>query len=165
MNSDADPRGSWAFRGRIVLARVAGGFETIWSAAWPSLMVVGAFLVVSLLGVWVRLPQWLHALGLLAFLAALVWTVWHGRHAWRWPTRNAGLQRLEQVNQLSHQPLRSLGDRLSGGAQDRATQVLWRRHVERLREAVRGLRVGPPRSDLPRRDPWALRAADRKSTV
>ncbi|HEX2479931.1 MAG TPA: DUF4175 family protein, partial [Geminicoccaceae bacterium] len=68
-------------------------------------------------------------------------------------------RRLEQVNRLPHQPLRSLGDRLSGGADDGATRLLWRRHLERLRQAVRGLRVGPPRSDLPRRDPWALRAA------
>ena len=159
MGSDADPRGSWAFRRRVALARAAGGFETVWSAVWPSLMVVGAFLVVSLLGLWAILPAWLHGLGLLAFLAALGWTAWRSRAAWRWPNRNAGLRRLERVNRLPHQPLRSLGDRLSGGSSDPATQVLWRRHVERLRQAVRGLRVGLPRSDLPWRDPWALRVA------
>ncbi|HEX6114768.1 MAG TPA: DUF4175 family protein, partial [Geminicoccaceae bacterium] len=159
MTSNADPRGSWAFRHRVALAQLAGGFEAAWSAAWPSLMVIGTFLVVSLLGLWAMLPAWLHGLGLLAFLAGLVWTVWGARHAWRWPDHNAGLRRLEQVNRLSHQPLRSLGDRLSGGAEDSATRLLWRRHLERLRQAVRGLKVGPPRSDLPRRDPWALRAA------
>ncbi|MGH6902504.1 MAG: DUF4175 family protein, partial [Geminicoccaceae bacterium] len=159
MSSDADPRGSWGFRRRVALARAAGAFETIWSAAWPSLMVVGAFLVVSLLGLWATLPGWLHALGLVLFVAALGWTAWRARHALRWPNHNAGLRRLEQVNQLRHQPLRLLGDRLSGGARDPATQMLWRRHLDRLRQAVRGLRVGPPRSDLPRRDPWALRAA------
>jgi hypothetical protein len=159
MTSDADPRGSWAFRRRVGLARAAAALETIWSAVWPSFMVVGAFLVVSLLGLWSLLPVWLHALGLLGFLAALLWTAWQGRRAWRWPDRGAGLRRLEQVNQLAHQPLRALGDRLSGGGQDWATRTLWRRHLDRLREAVRDLRVGPPRSDLPRRDPWALRAA------
>jgi hypothetical protein len=159
MTSNADPRGSWAFRRRVALAQLAGGFEAAWSAAWPSLMVIGAFLVVSLLGLWAMLPAWLHALGLLAFLAGLVWTVWRARHAWRWPDHIAGLRRLEQVNRLPHQPLRSLGDRLSGGADDRATRLLWRRHLERLRQAVRNLKVGPPRSDLPRRDPLALRAA------
>jgi hypothetical protein len=159
MSSDADPRRSWGFRRRVALARAAGGFETIWSAAWPSLMVVGAFLVVSLLGLWATLPAWLHGLGLVLFVAALGWTTWRARHALRWPNHTAGLRRLEQVNRLPHQPLRLLGDRLSGGAQDPATQVLWRRHLDRLRQAVRGLRVGPPRSDLPRRDPWALRVA------
>jgi hypothetical protein len=159
MTSGADPRGSWAFRRRVALARMAGGFETAWSALWPTLMVIGAFLVVSLFGVWAILPAWLHALGLLGFLAALAWTGWRARHAWRWPDHGAGLRRLEQINRLPHQPLRSLGDRLSGGAEDGATRLLWRRHLERLRHAVRGLKVGPPRSDLPRRDPWALRAA------
>ena len=159
MTGDADPRGSWAFRHRVALARVAGGFETAWSAVWPILMVIGAFLVVSLFGVWAILPAWLHALGLLAFLAALAWAGWQASHAWRWPDHIAGLRRLESINRLPHQPLRSLGDRLSGGGEDRATRLLWQRHLERLRQTVRGLKIGPPRSDLPRRDPWALRAA------
>ncbi|HEY7600696.1 MAG TPA: DUF4175 family protein, partial [Candidatus Limnocylindrales bacterium] len=159
MTGDADPRGSWTFRQRVALARAAGGFETAWSAVWPTLMVIGAFLVVSLLGFWILLPAWLHALGLLGFAVALAWTAWRARHAWRWPDQTAGLRRLEQINRLPHQLLRSLGDRLSGGGEDGATRLLWRRHLERLRHTVRGLKVGPPRSDLPRRDPWALRAA------
>ena len=159
MTGAADPRGSWAFRHRVALARVAGGFETAWSTLWPTLMVIGAFLVVSLFGVWVLLPAWLHVLGLFGFLAGLAWTIWRSRHAWRWPDHTAGLRRLEQINRLPHQPLRSLGDRLSGGGEDGATRLLWRRHLQRLRQTVRGLKVGPPRSDLPRRDPWALRAA------
>ena len=159
MTGSADPRGSWTFRRRVALAQLAGGFEAAWSAAWPSLMVIGAFLVVSLLGLWAMLPAWLHGLGLLAFLAGLLWTAWRARHAWRWPDHTAGLRRLEQVNRLPHQPLRSLGDRLSGGGDDSATRLLWRGHLERLRQAVRNLKVGSPRSDLPRRDPWALRAA------
>ena len=122
-------------------------------------MVIGAFLVVSLFGVWVLLPAWLHVLGLFGFLAGLAWTIWRSRHAWRWPDHTSGLRRLEQINRLPHQPLRSLGDRLSGGGEDGATRLLWRRHLQRLRQTVRGLKVGPPRSDLPRRDPWALRAA------
>ena len=93
MTSDADPRGTWAFRRRVALARAAGGFETAWSAVWPSLMVIGAFLVISLFGFWVILPVWLHALGLAAFLAGLLWTGWRGRHAWRWPDHGAGLRR------------------------------------------------------------------------
>ena len=92
------------------------------------------------------------------FAAAFVWTLLRARGALRWPRREAGLSRLEQVNRLAHQPLRSLGDRLSGGAGDAGTLSLWRRHQERLLSTLKGLRVGTPRSDLPRRDPWALRA-------
>jgi uncharacterized protein (TIGR02302 family) len=142
----------------VVLARAAAGFEAAWVALWPSLALIGVFLVVSLLGLWALLPAWLHALGLAGLAGGLIWTLWRARASLLWPNHDSGLRRLERVNALSHQPLRSLGDRLSGGALDPATTSLWRRHQERLARALRQLRVGAPRSDLPRRDPWALRA-------
>jgi uncharacterized protein (TIGR02302 family) len=157
--SDADPRRSLELRRRVFLARAAAAFEAAWAALWPSLALIGVFLVVSLLGVWALLPGWLHGLALALLTGGLIWTLWRARASLRWPAPVAGLRRLERVNALSHQPLRSLGDRLSGGADDPATSSLWRRHQERLARALGQLRVGPPRSDLPRRDPWAFRAA------
>ena len=79
-----------AFRRRVVLARAAGGFETAWVALWPSLAVIGGFLVVSLLGVWALLPGWLHGLLLLGFAAGLGWTLWRARAALRWPSHVPG---------------------------------------------------------------------------
>ena len=157
--SETDPRRDWAFRCRVVMARAAAGFERLWSASWPTLLVVAAFLVVSLFGVWAWLPAWLHALGLLGFAGALGWTLWRTWRTFRWPDHDTALQRLEQVNRLTHQPLRALGDRLAGGENDPATLSLWRRYQERLLSTLPGLRVGLPRSDLPKRDPWAVRAA------
>ncbi|MDH3770844.1 MAG: DUF4175 domain-containing protein, partial [Nitrospirota bacterium] len=154
-----DPRQSWAFRRRLGLARAAGAFEAFWPAIWPCAAVVGLFLIISLFGLWAWLPMWLHALGLVGFAGALLWTLARARTALRWPDRDAGLGRLEQVNELPHQPLRSIGDRLSGGGEDALTATLWRRHQKRLTQMLSGLRVGLPQSDLPRRDPWALRAA------
>ena len=156
---DADPRRSFGFRRRVILARAAAAFEAAWAALWPSLALVGLFLVVSLVGLWALLPGWLHGLALALLAGGLAWSLWRVRASLGWPDHASGLRRLEQVNALSHQPLRSLGDRLSGGGDDPATRSLWQRHQERLAQALRRLRVGPPRSDLPRRDPWALRAA------
>ena len=146
---------------RLALARAAASASRrLWPALWPALAVLGVFLVVSLLGLWALLPGWLHALGLAALAAGLVLDAVAGaRSACAGPSQTTGLRRLERVNALPHQPLRSLGDRLSGGGDDPATRSLWRRHQERLRRRCARLRVGPPRSDLPRRDPWALRAA------
>jgi uncharacterized protein (TIGR02302 family) len=157
--SEADPRGSLGFRRRLTLARAAGAIEAVWPALWPSVAFLGLFLLLSLLGVWQRLPAWLHGLGLLGFAVALGWSLWRARTILAWPGPEAGMSRLERVNALSHQPLRSLGDQLSSGEGDPGTRSLWRRHRERLLRSLVGLRVGPPRSDLPRRDPWALRAA------
>jgi uncharacterized protein (TIGR02302 family) len=157
--SRSDPRLGQAFRQRVALARAALGFERLWPALWPALGVLAGFLIVSLLGLWSWLPGWLHAIGLAAFAGGLVWALAHARSAMRWPDRASGLGRLEAVNRLPHQPLRSLGDQLSGGQRDAATVLLWRRHQERLQRLLHGLKVGLPRSDLPRRDPWALRAA------
>ncbi len=152
-----DPRQSSSFKLRLSLARLAKAFEGIWPAIWPVLGTTGLFLVVSLFGLWHFLPGWLHGLGIALFLVALCWTLLSAGRAFAWPGRDAGLERLERVNDLDHRPLQSLEDELSGGAHDDATRSLWQRHKERLAQKIHGLKVGLPRSDMPRRDPWAFR--------
>ncbi len=154
-----DPRRRWRFRWRLGAARFAHAFEKIWPALWPPLAALGLFLVISLFGLWRYLPGWLHGLGLLAFAAAFVWTLTQARSALIWPSRHAGLGRLEEVNGLRHQPLRSLDDQLSGGHDDPLTRSLWQRHRQRLTGMIKRLKVGLPKSDLPRLDRWALRIA------
>ena len=154
-----DPRRRWRFKWRLVAARIAYAFEKIWPALWPPLAVVGLFLAISLFGLWRLLPGWLHGLGLVAFAAAFVWAMLRTRLALVWPSRHAGLERLEQVNDLPHQPLRSLDDQLAGGQNDPLTRSLWQRHRERLIGMIGSLKVGLPKSDLPRRDRWAFRIA------
>ena len=152
-----DPRRRSSFKTRVGLARLAQAFEGIWPALWPVLGTAGLFLIISLFGLWQFLPGWLHGLGLVVFLVAICWTLFSAARAFVWPSRDVGLGRLERVNDLDHRPLRSLEDELSGGTHDDVTRSLWRRHRERLARKIEGLKVGLPRSDLPRRDPWALR--------
>ncbi|MEM7026023.1 MAG: DUF4175 family protein [Pseudomonadota bacterium] len=68
--SRSDPRRGRTFRQRLALARAALGFERLWPALWPFLGILGAFLIISLLGLWSSLPAWLHAIG--AVRAALL---------------------------------------------------------------------------------------------
>jgi uncharacterized protein (TIGR02302 family) len=154
-----DPRRTWRFRWRLGAARAAAAFEQLWPALWPILGVVGLFLVISLFGGWAWLAPWLHALGLVLFAGALLWALTQLRPSLAWPDAEAGLGRLERVNRLPHQPLRALGEELAAGRDDPISRSLWRRHQDRLRQMVGRLQVGLPRSDLPRRDRWALRAA------
>ena len=155
--SGNDPTKRAGFEWRLGVARVAHAFERIWPAIWPALGTIGLFLVISLFGFWQYLPGWLHGLGLVAFLLALGWTLLNSGKAFAWPSRDSGLERLERVNEMAHRPLRSLEDELSGGTQDDATRSLWRRHKERLAQKIDRLKIGVPQSDMPRRDPWAIR--------
>ena len=91
--------------------------------------------------------------------AALGYVLWRARTALGLATREAGLSRLEQDSGIPHQPLRALDDSLPGDFKDPATQRLWALHRQRLIDSLGRLRLSPPRSDLPRRDPWALRSA------
>ncbi len=87
------------------------------------------------------------------------YALWQSRAALALVAREAGLSRLEQDSGIPHQPLRALDDRLPGDFADPATQRLWTLHRQRLIDSLDRLRLNPPRSDLPRRDPWAVRAA------
>ena len=144
---------------RLVLARLAETWERVWPELWPAVGVAALFLALSLFGFWAWLPGWLHAIGLLGFAALFVFALWCGRFAFRPATQEDGLRRMERVGGLTHRPLRGLADAMAVGRGDRAGETLWRAHRDRLLARLRDARVGFPRSDLPRRDPRALRAA------
>jgi uncharacterized protein (TIGR02302 family) len=155
----SDPRRTRSFRSRLLLARLVVTGERLWPALWPSLAVLGVFVVLSLFGLWLQLPVVLH-LGLLALFAGLLgWSLWRARRVFALASRDAGLARLEHDSGVAHQPLRALDDTLPPAFADPATRKLWALHRERLVASLQRLRLAPPRSDLPRRDPWALRAA------
>ena len=145
---------------RLLLARLVVSFERLWPALWPTLAVLGMFCR----------PVAVRAVAQPAAVAPSAvargfrwrcwrWTLWRARQTLRLAGRDAGLARLEQDSGVTHQPLRALDDTLPGDFSDPATQRLWALHRQRLITSLERLRLAPPRSDLPRRDPWALRAA------
>ena len=128
MTGSADPRGSWTFRRRVALARRARrASRRPGRPLWPSLALLGAFLIVSLFGLWALLPGWLHGLGLLAFLAGLACLDAVARaRAWRWPdhTRRAAPA---GAGQRAAAPAAALARRPALGRRRRpATRLLWR---------------------------------------
>ena len=157
--SGHDPRLTRSFKIRLLLARLVVSFERLWPALWPTLAVLGSFAALSLFGLWLSLPLWLHLPLLLAVVGVLGWTLWRARQTLRLAGRDAGLARLEHDSGVTHQPLRALDDTLAGDFSDPATRRLWALHRQRLISSLERLQLAPPRSDLPRRDPWALRAA------
>ena len=157
--SAADPRQKRGFRLLVWLARVVVTGERVWPALWPTLATLGVFALLSLFGLWLVVPRPVHLLLLAMIAGVLAWTLWRAAAGLGLASRDAGLSRLEQDSGVAHQPLRALDDRLPGDVTDPATKRLWAMHRERLVASLARIRLAPPRSDLPRRDPWALRAA------
>ncbi len=143
-------------RVRMGLARAALLWERLWPAVWAPLAIAGAFVALALLNVLPLLPGWLHAVVLLLIVAAFGWTLWRGLRGFRAPDEAAARRRLERDSGLPHRPLNTLRDKPAGN--DPVAAELWRLHQERVRAAMRGLRVAWPLSDIASHDRYALRA-------
>ena len=145
------------FERKIRLSRWAQLFERLWPRTWALLAVAALFLIVSLAGIWSRLPEIAH-IGLLgvfavAALAALVWMV-----RTPFPTRDEALRRIERRSAVPHRPASSYEDTLTATDMTGPTQALWQAHRARLAATLAKLRVGTPSPRADRADPWALRA-------
>jgi len=141
---------------RVELAKLILIFERVWRALlWPFL-VVGCFLIASLIGVWSWLPAWAHTAGLFAFAIAFAVAL-IPLLSIPWPSRQDGLRRLERDSGVKHRPATSFDDRLPDSASP-AARSLWQRHRERLARMVAKLKPRPPRPGIARLDPFAIRA-------
>ncbi len=136
--------------------RAAIVVERLWPLALPLAVVVALFLSVSWFGLFRLMPDWLRlsvaALFLLAFLASLV-----PLRAFRKPLPAEIDRRIERANALEHAPVTTQTDRLAGG--DGFAAALWREHQRRMADRLGALASDLPRTHVPERDPWGLRAA------
>lgn len=158
MAATADPLETRGFRRKLWLARAALAFERLYPALFPAALLLLVFLLAGLFDLFPALPVWLHALGLAGFAGAFGLLLHRARHAFVWPSRDAGLARLERDSGARHQPLRVLEDYLPEDWRDPVARSLWQRHRERIAAALGRVRLAPPRSAMPRLDPWAGRA-------
>src|SRR5713226_8033462 len=134
-------------------------YAIAWERSWPHfarlLTVAGLFLAVSWAGLWLALPFVARAIGLCVFvllaLGALLPLV-----RFRWPSREAGLNRLDRGTGIRHRPATALTDTLA--TQDPVAQALWQAQRERTLASIKRIRAGLPSPRLPIHDPWALRA-------
>jgi len=131
-------------------------FERLWPLALPVLIVLCLFAATSWFGLFRLMPDWLRIATVAAFgvgaLAAL--------YPLRWfvaPRRDEIDRRIELHNQLVHTPIQVQADRLSG-SNDHFAEALWREHQRRMARKLAGLSSDMPRTRVPERDPWGLRA-------
>src|SRR5262245_58683071 len=133
----------------------------LWERLWPALAsiatVVGLFLAVSWLGLWLWLPPIARAIALGVFFL-LTAAAFAPILMLRVPSRVEGLRRLDRNSGLPHRPATAIADEIAAPSEDSFSIVLWRAHIERALRAAKTLRAGTPVPRLALRDPFAVRA-------
>jgi uncharacterized protein (TIGR02302 family) len=130
--------------------------ERLWPLLLPAIAVALLFLSAAWFGLFPRLPDTAR-LALtggfgIAWLASL-----YPLRFFRKPTSAEIDRRIEAANELLHNPLQVQIDRPSG-RESGFSQALWREHQKRMAESLNRLAADRPRTRVPERDPWALRA-------
>ena len=159
-NSPPEQRGGEPPGSLLATALKRARWTIFWERVWPAVAtlatVIGVFLALSWLGLWLWLPPLARAAGLLVFaglaVAAAIPLVFL-----RMPGAPDALRRLDRESGLAHRPATAIADELAVSAQDPYSLALWNAHVERARQAARSLKAGLPSPRVARRDPYALR--------
>ena len=138
-------------------ARAALTWERVWPALWPATGIAGLFLAAALFGLPQLLPWPLHALVLAGCITAMGLSLFFALEGFRFPDWQAGARRVERDSTLVHRPISEEHDIIAAGSGDAWAEALWNAHLSRRLADLGKLRLAWPRSELPKRDPRALR--------
>ncbi len=146
----------------LAAARAVLLVESVAAGLWPAACLLAIMLALVLFGLPAILPSAVYAALLLS--AALAMLLLLGRAVFRTvlPLAADAERRLERDSGLAHRPFAILRDRPALGppaSANPAHAVFWRLHQARARNALSSLSLAMPRPDLPRHDPYAMRAA------
>ncbi|RWN27936.1 TIGR02302 family protein [Mesorhizobium sp.] len=146
--------------GRLALSRLATRISMTVERGWPLLLplviVASLFLSISWLGLFHLLPD-MARIGLVAAFGIAALAALYPLRFFRVPTSAEIDRRIEAANQLLHSPVLVQTDRPSG-RESIFSQALWREHQKRMAEKLGDLGGDLPRTRVPERDPWGLRA-------
>ncbi|MFD1986321.1 TIGR02302 family protein [Mesorhizobium newzealandense] len=146
--------------GRLALSRLATRVSMMVERGWPLLLplviVASLFLSVSWLGIFSRLPD-VARIGLVAAFGVAALAALYPLRFFRIPGAAEVDRRIEAANELLHSPVLVQTDRPSG-RESSFSQALWREHQKRMAGKLDSLGADLPRTHVPERDPWGLRA-------
>ncbi|WP_091585412.1 TIGR02302 family protein [Mesorhizobium qingshengii] len=146
--------------GRLALSRLATRVSMMVERGWPLLLplviVASLFLSVSWLGLFSRLPD-LARIGAVAAFSIAALAALYPLRFFRMPGAAEVDRRIEAANHLLHSPVLVQTDRPSG-RESSFSQALWREHQKRMAGQLDSLGADLPRTRVPERDPWGLRA-------
>ncbi len=141
----------------LALTRIGMVAERTLRAFWPFASVLLAALAAVMLGAFEPLPLEAVWIAVLAAVVGLGYTLWRGVRAFRWPTAEAALDRLDAT--LPGRPISAITDDQAIGSGDEASVAVWRAHVRRMADRVRKARAPRPNLRIAALDPFALRYA------
>jgi uncharacterized protein (TIGR02302 family) len=131
--------------------------ERAWPLVLPVVIVASIFASVSWAGA-LRLVPDLVRIGIVVAFAVAALAALYPLRWYRRPSAAEVDRRIEASNSLEHTPLLAQTDR-PVGPQDGFSQALWREHQRRMAERLATVTGDMPRTRVPERDPFALRAA------
>lgn len=157
-SAPAHPPAEPPVRSQLGIALRRARLTILWERLWPALagvvIVVGLFLAVSWLGLWLWLPPLARAIGL-AIFAVLALFALAQFVSLRIPAAADALRRLDRG--ARHRPATAIADRLAVTPADEVSHALWQAHVARTRQAAHAFKAGWPSPRVALRDPYALR--------
>ncbi|MBO6917389.1 MAG: TIGR02302 family protein [Rhizobiaceae bacterium] len=130
-------------------------FERLWSAAFVPISMIGAFVALSWFGVFRTIPYWLGYI-LAAILAIAFLVSLRNFMKFRLPSDDEVNSRLEDDNQIDHEGIAVQLQSISQ-AGDQSASALWKEHQARMWAKLSDVERGKYQSDIPDRDPYALR--------
>jgi uncharacterized protein (TIGR02302 family) len=149
-----------SFAARLARTRTAVravmAVERGWPLVLPLVIVVCLFLSMSWLGLF-RVLSDAGRLAAVAALAGAAIAALYPLRSYRRPSAEEVDRRIERANRLLHTPVRAQSDRPSG--KDNAfAAALWREHQRRMALRLHAVGGDLPRTGVPERDPWGVRA-------
>jgi uncharacterized protein (TIGR02302 family) len=135
-------------RAGMLAERAVRAFWPFWSILFATLAAIAFGVTTALgpLGIWIA--------GAIV-IASTLWALVRGLRAFRVPTREEALDRLDRT--MPGRPITALLDTVAVGHDDPATQSVWRVHVARMAERAASARPAEPDLRLSALDPFALR--------
>ncbi|MFU0506031.1 TIGR02302 family protein [Pseudaminobacter sp. NGMCC 1.201702] len=135
---------------------VAMMVERFWPLVLPLVIVASLFVSLSWLGLFRILPDTAR-LALIAALGLAGLASLYPLRFYRQPTSSEIDRRIESANEMLHTPVLVQSDRPVGKTGVFA-DALWREHQRRMAEKLGRIGSDLPRTRVPERDPWGIRA-------
>jgi uncharacterized protein (TIGR02302 family) len=139
----------------VLLTRLGLITERVTQEFWQTLTVIFFAFAPFIMGWQDFLPlELVWGYGVVS-LMGLLWTLYHGMRAIRWPSEAEAIARVDA--RLPGRPIAALNDVQAIGAGDTASEAIWNVHLVRMQQKTFDARAVEPDLCLASRDPFGIR--------